>query len=245
VSAELLERSTEALRGTTGSTPAELERGLQRLERRPASRHVRVDLPRFFRTLAWTVAAMLLGVGAWANVTGRVRWFEPEPAPPPAASVVPAPQPRKRPARRAPEPEVLREPAPKAVPEVVPEPSLPEPSPAPPSSLAPPRKHRPIALEPAPAVVREDPDALYRSAHEAHFIRGDYAAALAGWDRYLAIAEPGHRWRVEASYNRGIALYRLGHTDDARRALEPFARGDYGSYRRADAQRLVDALTAR
>ena len=90
-----------------------------------------------------------------------------------------------------------------------------------------------------------DADALYRSAHEAHFVRGDYAAALAGWDRDPAAAQAGHRWRLEASYNRGIALYRLGHANEARSAPEPFARGDYGSYRRADAQRLLEALSAR
>jgi outer membrane protein assembly factor BamD (BamD/ComL family) len=92
------------------------------------------------------------------------------------------------------------------------------------------------ARAPAP-----DADELYRAAHQAHFGRADYAEALALWDRYLAQAEPGHRWKIEARYNRAIALYRLGQMQLAREALEPFARGEYGGYRRAEAQRLLEA----
>jgi hypothetical protein len=79
-------------------------------------------------------------------------------------------------------------------------------------------------------------------AHAAHFVRADYAAALAAWDRYLAAAPPAHRWAVEARYNRGIALYRLGQSAAARRALQPFAGGEYGSYRREEARRLLEQL---
>jgi len=104
-----------------------------------------------------------------------------------------------------------------------------------PSAPAPPPTAAPSALAP-------DPDALYRDAHDAHFLRHDPAAALAAWDRYLAAAGPNARMSVEARYNRAIALVRLGRTDEARAALEPFARGEYGGYRREDAARLLESL---
>lgn len=244
MSADLLDRATQALRCTTGSTPEQLERGLERLERsaprlRPGVRRGGALAPRHFRTLAWTVAIMLLGVGAWASATGRVRWFEVAPAPPGAAPVAPAPPPERPRAPSVVPPPAPSDPAPPA-----PEPARPAPEPAPEPLPARARPRSAPVTPVTPAPVREDADALYRAAHEAHFVRGDDAAALAAWDRYLAAAEPGHRWRLEASYNRGIALYRLGQSRAARRALEPFARGDYGSYRRAEAQRLIATLPA-
>jgi len=233
MSSDLLERATQALRSTTGSTPADLERGLERLSRRAPRQRSLVLEPRYFRTLAWTVALMLLGVGAWANATGRLRWFAPAALPPPepAPNVAPAPRARPLPERVAPPPQSEPEPAP-----------APEPPPAPAPA---PKKARATPVRPAPPPpARADSDALYRAAHDAHFKRGDYEAALAAWDHYLAAAEPGHRFWLEASYNRGIALYHLGRSAEARRALEPFARGDYGGYRRADARRLLEALPA-
>ena len=95
---------------------------------------------------------------------------------------------------------------------------------------------------PAPAAT-PDVDALYRTAHDAHFARRDYAAALAAWDAYLAAAGPGSRMLIEARYNRGIALARLGRGAEAVKALEPFASGEYGDYRRDDARRLLEKLT--
>lgn len=252
MSADLLDRATRALRDTTGSDPAALERVLDRLERqRPPSR----ASMRHVRVVAWTLAGSLLGVGAWANATGRVHWFVPEaPSAPPAAAPVDAPPvaavARSGSRRRAVSPPV-------EVPEVAevpPEPAPPEPeealdpevSPAPPVAPAPPASETPRApadrKSSAAAPRPPDADVLYRSAHEAHFVRADYAQALALWDRYLEAAEPGHRWKIEARYNRGIALYRLGRSELAREALEPFARGEYGGYRRNDARRLLEAL---
>jgi hypothetical protein len=46
----------------------------------------------------------------------------------------------------------------------------------------------------------------------------------------------------EARFNRAIALYRLEQWVAARKALEPFASGEYGRYRREDAQRLLEAI---
>jgi len=249
MSTDLLDRATRALRETTGSDPAAEARVLERLDRRrPAAR---LSM-RPVRIIAWTLAGSLLGVGAWANATGRVNWFVPEPpgAPsePAASAPVAATSPRERLRRHAGSPadELAPEVTPEPVPEVPPEPPVSAPPRAPALAETPPRARAPSVVAPAaparaPAPV-PDADGAYRAAHEAHFVRADYAEALALWDRYLAVAEPGHRWKIEARYNRGIALYRLGQSAPAREALEPFARGEYGAYRRDDARRLLDAL---
>jgi hypothetical protein len=94
---------------------------------------------------------------------------------------------------------------------------------------------------PAPPQPAIEP--LYRHAHELEFHGTDPAAALEAWDAYLA-AEPGGRFAVEARYNRAIALVRLGRYAEARRALEPFARGEVTpvGYRQTEAAQLVDRL---
>jgi hypothetical protein len=48
----------------------------------------------------------------------------------------------------------------------------------------------------------------------------------------------------EARYNRALCLLRLHRNDEARAALTPFAQGRYGSYRRADAEKLLEAVPA-
>jgi hypothetical protein len=250
VSLDRLERATQALRETTlrdasRSNTAALGRVLDRLEHpKPPAR---VSM-RHLRLAAGTLAVCLVGVGAWANMTGRVRWFVPEPASaPPVEAATPArPEGRERARRHAQTgdeemPPAEREPVPPAaMPALRAEPpAVAAPAPPPASSD---RRQRLARASAAPPPSAPDADALYRAAHQAHFSRADYAQALALWDRYLAEAEPGHRWKIEARYNRGIALYRLGQAQRAREALEPFARGEYGGYRRADAQRLLDAL---
>ncbi len=82
---------------------------------------------------------------------------------------------------------------------------------------------------------------LYRRAHRLHFEQRDSAAALAAWDEYLR-ESPGGRFALEASYNRGICLVRLGRATEALRVLEPFADGLYGGYRQVEAGQLVQAL---
>jgi hypothetical protein len=141
---------------------------------------------------------------------------------------------------RAPEP---------AAPEIIPiAPEAPPPAPAVPET-------RPAATRPsisrrarAPELVASSPaltpaDEIYRQAHEAHFGRGDFAAALVLWDRYLAVS-PLPRLTPEARYNRAIALLRLGRRDEAARALRPFANGDYGSYRATEACALLRNVTS-
>jgi hypothetical protein len=65
---------------------------------------------------------------------------------------------------------------------------------------------------------------------------------LPAWDRYLAENAAG-ALGLEARYNRAICLAQLGRRDEAKAALLPFARGDYGGYRQAEAQRLIDSST--
>lgn len=87
-----------------------------------------------------------------------------------------------------------------------------------------------------------EPEELYRAAHRSHFVDRDPAAALTAWDRYLQAAPRG-ALVLEARYNRALALARLGRNVEAVSALEPFARGEYGPYRQAEARALVDKLT--
>jgi hypothetical protein len=82
--------------------------------------------------------------------------------------------------------------------------------------------------------------ALYREAHELHFRAHDFAAALPAWERYLAENAAGSL-ALEARYNRAICLAQLGRSDEARSALLPFARGEYGGYRQGEAQRLMES----
>ncbi|MGK4004091.1 hypothetical protein WMF31_15765 [Sorangium sp. So ce1036] len=96
----------------------------------------------------------------------------------------------------------------------------------------------------APAApVGPDAHALYQAAHRAHFVDRDPAAALAAWDTYLAAAPRG-RFAVEAQYNRALCLVRLGRAAEARRALEPFARGAFGGYRQTESRSLLEALSS-
>ena len=117
----------------------------------------------------------------------------------------------------------------------------------------------PVAPSPAPAVkpglgtgtpsaapTASAPDPtfeLYRAAHQAHFVDRDWSRALAGWDAYLRAAPRG-ALAPEARYNRALCLLRLHRNDEARAALKPFAQGSYGSYRREEAQKLIEALPA-
>jgi hypothetical protein len=86
-------------------------------------------------------------------------------------------------------------------------------------------------------------DPLYREAHVLHFVRRDFATALAAWDRYLA-AGPG-ALSVEARYNRAIALAHLGRDTEAAAALRPFADGEHGGYRQKEARALIARLAKR
>lgn len=95
--------------------------------------------------------------------------------------------------------------------------------------------------ERAPRPIDPAERRAYDAAHVLHFDRGDWPAAIAAWDAYLA-SFPRGRFRLEARYNRAIALVRAGRTAEARQALAPFAAGRFGEYRRTEAQALLEAL---
>ena len=130
-----------------------------------------------------------------------------------------------------------------------------EPAQLAPSPIAEPLPVPPAAVRPAsPAgssinadsasehAERADPNlALYRVAHAAHFVDHDPARALAAWDAYLRAA-PNGEFAPEARYNRALSLVRLGRTEEAKRALEPFATGAYGNYRKTEASALLERL---
>jgi len=80
--------------------------------------------------------------------------------------------------------------------------------------------------------------ALYDLAHQAHFVRRDFAAALELWNRYVALGGAAPL-SAEARFNRAIALLQLGRSAAAVADLRPFADGDYGAYRRDEARALL------
>ena len=84
-------------------------------------------------------------------------------------------------------------------------------------------------------------DALYRKAHQLHFVKRSPSAALAAWNRYLS-AYPSDRLSLEARYNRALCLVRLGRYAEASPTLRRFASGRYGGYRKHDSQALLNAL---
>jgi TolA-binding protein len=72
-------------------------------------------------------------------------------------------------------------------------------------------------------------------------VQGQSRAAIAAYEEYLQ-AYPQGRFVPEARYNSALDSIKAGDHDSARRLLEPFAAGTYGGYRRAEAQRLLEAL---
>ncbi|HET9956894.1 MAG TPA: hypothetical protein VFQ61_20500 [Polyangiaceae bacterium] len=127
-------------------------------------------------------------------------------------------------------------------------PQAPEIPPSASSGAAPRAGGNPPPQLPAPRASATEQDAgltreldLYRTAHRAHFEQHDYVRALQGWDRYLRLM-PNGRFAPEARYNRGVCLLRLGREAEAQQALAPFASGQYGEYRRSEAQAVIEAL---
>jgi len=83
--------------------------------------------------------------------------------------------------------------------------------------------------------------ASFRLAHDLHVAGRQPRAAIAAYDDYLA-AFPNGRFVPEARYNRALDSIKVGDKAAARTALEPFARGAYGDYRRKEARDLLEAL---
>ena len=105
--------------------------------------------------------------------------------------------------------------------------------------VVPPLRETTVASPPADRAEGER--LAYERAHRAHFFTDSPAPALAAWDQYLA-AYPHGTFAPEARYNRALCLVRLGRHADAVAALTPFARGDFGGYRRREAGDLLQAL---
>jgi hypothetical protein len=159
------------------------------------------------------------------------------PPEPPPISPAPAEQaaPEAAPIAAEPAAPIVAEPAP-----IVTEPA---PKSAPtrstgPASTSRTRRSTPSTPSEAPA---PDPELRrFRAAHELH-VQGQSRAAIAAYEEYLQ-AYPQGRFVPEARYNSALDSIKVGDHDSARRLLEPFAAGTYGGYRRAEAQRLLEAL---
>jgi hypothetical protein len=86
--------------------------------------------------------------------------------------------------------------------------------------------------------------AAYLVAHRAHFNGGSSSSALSAWNEYLRVF-PAGRFSLEARYNRALCLVKLGRNVEASQALDPFARGAYGTYRQVEAKALREAIGAK
>jgi hypothetical protein len=235
---DLLTRAARALReANDGSSPDAVSTRRRIL----GASVLRKKRRRAFAAVWMPLAAVLVVSSAWAAVTGRVprlvAWLRGAPHAPAMA----APRPR-------PPIDPVESPPPAAPP--VPPPATESPgAPASIASTAPPALASP-ATSTSASRSRRDRDhdhdreeGLYTAAHHAHFVDRDPVAALTAWDAYLA-AYPDGRFAPEARYNRALTLVRLGRTDEARAALEPFADGRNHGYRQTEARTLLDALDA-
>jgi hypothetical protein len=255
---DVLQRASKALRDShtgansgSGFTRARILRSLFDGKRKRWSR--------------WAVlgplAALLLGGTAWAGATGRLPawWTHAEqwvttlngPNQTATAEVELA---RKLPQRGSLLPSPSIEPAEAVATAPIEPPSIEPPEPAleePPLELAPlhtPRAaRRATALEPSrepdpPSEAARDPElVMFRRAHDLHFKSGAPSAAVAAYGEYLA-AYPRGRFVPEARYNTALGLLKMGERERARGILETFARGEPGSYRQAEATKLLEAL---
>ncbi len=244
---DILSQAVRALREETESEDASLRFTRARVMASVHRSHARRGLR---SVLLVPLAAVLAGSTAWGAASGKL----PEAFRSAVRLVVGSPE--LAPAEPA--PVVARRAAPPAS-----APVEPEPLPFDPAALEEEpgdrdgeptlEEHAPVAAPPVRAVPLPsarraplDPEgsvayAAYRRAHDAHFAAQDAAAALAGWDEYLAVAPRG-RFALEARYNRALCLVRLGRSAEARAALAPFAAGAHGEYRRREARELVMAL---
>jgi TolA-binding protein len=226
-------RATSALKEKYADEPpapaATRERILDRTSEKASRRRVS-------RWMLMPIAAAFLLIAGWATATGAVqRLFESAPPPtPPTPTTTSSASDLSR-SGSAPTP--TSTPTPTATATISGQGSAPTPQSSPPSASLP--EVRTSTSTPASG----PDDALYAAAHRAHFEDRDFAAALAGWDRYLA-ASPNGRFAPEAKYNRALCLLRLGRKQEANDALAPFADGTMGGYRQAEAQRLRDALAS-
>jgi len=238
MSKDLLAEATRALRETES---------VSEFEARATRARVMTGLhqTRIRRRTRWAfllpIAASFVAVSAWGAASGQARVvldrlerF--------VGVTPPSPSGPKPPARKQLASPALSPRAPEAAARAAsPEPEL---APGPPIAAAEAVPARPTASTSASAARAERADpalALYRVAHAAHFVDRDPVRALAAWDAYLGAA-PNGQFAPEARYNRALSLVRLGRDREARSALEPFANGAYGGYRKAEASALLERI---
>lgn len=99
----------------------------------------------------------------------------------------------------------------------------------------------PAKAHPAPTPQVDEALLTYRSAHRAQFQSDNCAEAIAGYERYLR-EDPSGSFSLEAKYNRGVCLAKMGQKSSAIQALEPFANGQFGGYRQEKSRALIKAL---
>lgn len=218
------------------------------------------------------IASVLLVGSAWAQSSGKwpVIWravtsvFVAEPAPAPAPT-------SQLPVRRDPPRAALPPPAPASVDAGSDTADDPAPAPSdepeveavraePPARAESTRRRRPRSSEPtrrsrqpkeeapdlgapepgAPEPERERELGRFRAAHDLHF-KGRARDAIEAYARYLR-EFPDGRFVPEARYAMALDQIKLGNPAAAREALEPFAEGRYGNYRRREALELLEAL---
>ncbi|MBI5538021.1 MAG: hypothetical protein HY898_35195 [Deltaproteobacteria bacterium] len=228
MSDDLLRRASEALRKSTDGSSA---RAAETRSRLVASAKISRRRTRRLWMAALPLAAALAVSTAWAGATGRLPavWQAVkslgEPVPAAHRDTGPAAAALARAIASSPAASSDTEPA------AAPEPSVPVVS-------------SPSAPAPSASVHEDAGDAdhaAYLVAHRTHFGGGDPAASLQAWDGYLR-AFPSGRFSLEARYNRALCLVKLGRNAEASQALEPFARGAYGTYRQAEAKALREAM---
>ena len=246
MSDDILSRATLALRDGQGDDDGESERN----GRPTLTRVLRtVQRSRRRRRAMWIVGLQLafggLAVGAWAVRSGGVatlkRRFLSDDVPARSAPVA-----RVADRRPALEPPVVDQTVTPVA--AAPQPVAPAARPVAPALLAPApqrkqsakdRKRVEVASASAapiqPVLTAAD---LYERAHQAHFVRRDFRAALELWNRYVALGGAAPLV-AEARFNRAIALLQLGRPAAAAADLRPFADGDYGAYRREEARTLL------
>jgi tetratricopeptide (TPR) repeat protein len=110
-----------------------------------------------------------------------------------------------------------------------------------PASVAPPVHVAAATNSPPPDDSERRALRAYREAERLQFDEKDYARALEAWDRYVPLAGKSPLL-VDAKWQRALCLVRLGRSDEARSALEPFAHGDLGAYRQSEAQTILGTL---
>ncbi|MDX2051212.1 MAG: hypothetical protein SFV15_02410 [Polyangiaceae bacterium] len=240
-----LAEATQALRELTTSeedgrrTRAAILSKLAKREARP------------FRPVLWfPLAALLIGSTAFAASQGAFAGLMNALRGPSTGSSGEAPMPRMKALHKIPKPPPV--PAEPGSALTAPEMKTPVAKVAPPSAatshLEPSSAHQRVNNTQAniPGSV-EGPSvelSAYRAAHSLHFQAHNWAAAAKAWSRYLELAPTGSL-APEARFNRALCWVRMGDIEQAKVALAPFATGQVGGYRQAEATALLAALNQR